>query len=119
MAVQKQDGLHTLTGESAEDLRDKEFYFATRNSAGKFALAGDGESIVGVISEGRNTGKHTSVNTAGNPLLKAIAGSAISINDSVQSDASGTAKTGSTKAIGTARNAAAAGELVEIDTAAT
>lgn len=119
MAVQKQDGLHTDVMESAEDLRDKEFYFVKRDSTGKAALAGDGDAISGIISEGRNTGYHTSYNTAGNPILKAIAGSAISIGDSVQSDANGKAKTGTTNAIGTARNGVAAGEYVEIDTYST
>lgn len=119
MAVQKVDGLFTLSGESAEDLRDKEYYFATRDSTGKFALAGNGEAIVGVISQGRNTGYHTSVNTKGNPILKAIAGSAITRGDAVQSDASGKAATGSTNSIGTAINSPAAGEYVEIDTDAT
>lgn len=119
MAVQKQDGLFTDCQESAEDLRSKEFYFATRDSTGKFALAGDGESIAGVISEGRNIGYGTSVNTPGNPILKVIAGTGISRGDSVQSDANGKAKTGSTKPIGVARNSAAAGEYVEIQTDAT
>lgn len=116
MAVQKTDGLFTQTGESASDLRDKEFYFAKRDANGKFDLAGDGDSVVGVISEGRNTTYHTSVNTKGNPILKAIAGSAITRGDSVQSDASGTAKTGSTNPVGTAINTVATGEYVEIDT---
>lgn len=119
MAVQKTDGLFTLTGESASDLTGKEFYFAARDANGKFTLAGDGGAIVGVISEGRATGYHTSVNTGGNPILKAIAGSAIARGDAVQSDANGKAKTGSTNSIGTAINAAAAGEMVEIDTSAT
>ena len=116
MAVQKVDGLFTQTGESASDLRDKEFYFATRDANGKFALAGDGGSVVGVISEGRNTGYYTSVNTKGNPILKAIAGATIARGDSVQSDANGKAKTGSTNPVGTAISGALAGEMVEIDT---
>lgn len=119
MAVQKTDGLFTLCGESAEDLTGKEFYFAKRDSTGKFALAGDGSAVVGVISEGRATGYHTSVNTGGNPILKAIAESAITRGDRVQSGASGKAKTGTTKPIGTAINSPAAGEYVEIDTSAT
>jgi hypothetical protein len=119
MAVQKVDGLFTQSGKSASDLRDKEFYFAKRNASGEFALAGDGDAIVGVISEGRNTGYYSSVNTRGNPILKAIAGSAITRGDAVQADAAGTAKTGSTNSIGTAINTVAAGEYVEIDTDAT
>lgn len=117
MAVQKQDGLHTDVGESYEDLSGKEFYFATRRAAdGKLALCGDGGSIAGVISEGREAGKHTSINTPGNPILKVIAGTAITRGDDVQSDANGKAKTGSTNKVGVARNGAAAGEMVEIST---
>jgi len=119
MAVQKVDGLFTQTGVSASDLRDKEFYFAKRDANGKFDLAGDGDAVVGIISEGRNTGYHTSVNTKGNPILKVKAGSAITRGDAVQSDGSGTAKTGSTNSIGTAINTVATGEYVEIDTDAT
>jgi fructose-1,6-bisphosphatase/sedoheptulose 1,7-bisphosphatase-like protein len=112
MATQKQDGLFTDTGESAADLTDKEFYFCKRETAG-ISLAGDGDVIAGVISQGRTTGKHTSFNTGGG-WLKVIAGSAISIGDNVQSDADGKAKTGSTNPFGKARNAAAAGEFVEV-----
>lgn len=116
MAVQKQDGLHTDIGESSEDLTGKEFYFCKRNSDGTISLSGDGDPIAGVISEGKIAGKHTSFNTRGNPILKVKAGSAITRGDQVQSDASGTAKTGTNSAFGVARNSAAAGEMVEIST---
>lgn len=117
MAVQKQDGLHTDIGESATDLSGKEFYFCKRQvSDGKIVLCGDGDPIAGIISEGKVAGKHTSFNTKGNPILKAIAGSAITRGDQVQSDASGTAKTGTNSPFGVARNNAAAGEMVEIST---
>ena len=118
MAYQKVDGLFTLSGESASDLSGKEFYFAKRDANGKFDLCGDGGASVGVISEGKAAGYHTSVNTKGNPVLKVIAGSTITIGDSVQSDANGKAKTGSTNAMGTAINSVVAGEYVMIDTAA-
>lgn len=116
MAVQKQDGLHTDTGESASDLTDKEFYFCKRNSSGTIELCGSGDAISGVISEGRTTGKHTSFNTRGNPILKAIAGTAITIGQKVQSDAAGKAMPGDVNDIGTARNNVNAGEYVSIDT---
>lgn len=116
MAVQKQDGLHTDCKESASDLTDKEFYFAKLDASGNLELAGDGDAIAGVISEGKAAGYGTSINTKGNPILKVIAGSAITLGDDVQSDASGKAKTGSTNAFGTARNSAAAGEMVEVAT---
>ncbi len=112
MAVQRQDGAQTDAKESAEDLRGKELYFATRDTDGNFALCGAGEKIAGVISEGRNTGYHTSINT-GNQL-KAVAGGVITAGDNVQSDADGKASSGSTNALGTAMNTVIAGEVVEI-----
>lgn len=119
MAVQKQDGLHTDVGESAADLRSKEFHFCKREGDGKIQICGDGETIAGVISEGRNTGYHTSFNTRGNPILKVKAASAINRGDDVQSATGGEAKTGSTNAFGKARNSAAAGEYVEVETYST
>lgn len=116
MATQKQDGLHTDTGESNGDLTGKEFYFAKQNSDGTLDLCGADGVIYGVISEGRAAGYHTSVNTRGNPVLKVIAGSAITRGQEVGCDASGKAKAGTTNPFGYARNAAAAGEYVEIAT---
>lgn len=119
MAVQKQDGLHTDVGESAVDLTGKEFYFCTRNSDGTIGLCGEGGSIAGIISEGKIAGKHTSFNTKGNPILKAIAGAAIARGADVQSNNLGLAVTGSTNSFGVARNAVAGGEYVEISTGTT
>lgn len=113
MAVTKKDGLFTECLESAEDLRNKEFYFATRTAAGKAALCGAGARIAGVISEGRDVGYATSIDTG--KMLKAVAGGAIAPGDAVQSDGSGQAISGSTNMIGVARNTAAQGEMVEID----
>lgn len=119
MAVQKQDGLHTDTGVAATDQRGKEFLFVSRQADGTVILCPAGGDIDGVISEGRNVGYHTSFNTKGNPILKVIAGGAIARNDSVQSGALGVAITGATKPFGFARNAAAAGEMVEVSTSRT
>lgn len=116
MSTQKVDGLFTQSGEGASDLTGKEYYFAQRTAAGLFDLAGDSSRIVGVISEGKAAGYHTSVNTKGNPILKALAGEVIAIGDEVQSNSFGKAKSGSTNPIGIAITAAVAGELVEIDT---
>jgi hypothetical protein len=116
MAVQKQDGLHTDVGESGSDLTGMEHRFCTRAADGTIALCGDNGQIAGVISEGRPVGAHTSFNTRGNPILKVIAGSAITRGQDVASDANGKAKNGSTKPFGTARNTVAAGEMVEIAT---
>ena len=112
MATQRQDGWATDCKESAADLRGKEFYFASRDSNGKFILGTSGGVIAGVISEGRNTGKHTSINTGGQ--LKVVAGGSIAVGDNVQSDGNGAAITGSTNAFGKAISAASAGEMVEI-----
>lgn len=116
MAVQKQDGLHTDQGESASDLTGKERYFCKRGTDGLIALAGNGESIAGVISEGRIAGKHTSFNTKGNPILKVVAGGTITIGQEVQSNAEGEAIAGTTNAFGYARNNVVEGQLVEIAT---
>lgn len=120
MAVQKQDGLHTDTMESAEDLTGKEDYFVTRNSAGKAALCGAGEVISGVISEGRAAGYHTSYNTKGNPILRVVAGEALAIGAEVGSNGSGQAATGQANPIGRARKAVGgSGEIAEIETYST
>lgn len=112
MAVQKQDGLFTDTLLGDADLTGKEFYFCTRNADGTVGLAGNGEKIAGVISEGKVAAKHTSFNTGGG-MLKVLAGGTIAIGDNVQSDANGAAVSGSTNAAGIASSAAIAGQLVE------
>ena len=113
MAVQRQDGLFADAKESATDLRGKEYYFAKRTTEGKFTLAGDGDKIAGVISEGRDVGYHSTVNTG--KQLKAIAGAPITAGDRVQSNNAGLAVSGATNTFGEAINNAAAGEYVEID----
>lgn len=120
MAVQKQDGLHTDVGESNEDLRGKENRFCHRRSDGKIELCSAGGSIAGVISEGRNTGYHTSYNTKGNPILRVEAGAAIARGADIQSNGTGQAVTGTTKQFGKARNAVGgSGEIVEVETYST
>lgn len=116
MAVQKQDGLHTDVGESAVDLRGQEFKFCTRNAAGTIELCGDGGSIAGVISEGKQAGYHTSFNTKGNPILKVISGAAFTRGQDIQSNNAGLAVPGSTKKFGVARNSGRGGEMCEIST---
>ena len=114
MAVQRQDGLFADAKEAAEDLTGKEFYLATRTSAGKLRVCGEGEKVAGVISEGRAAGKHASINTGSQ--LKVVAGDPISVGDTVQSDSSGRAVTGSTNAFGVAiSSVTAAGQMVEVD----
>lgn len=113
MATQRQDGLFADAKESAEDLRGKEYRFATRTTAGKFALCGLSGKIAGVISEGRDAGYHTSINTGSQ--LKVISGSGITAGDSVQSDGEGKAITGTNNPCGTAMNTVLGGEYVEVN----
>lgn len=115
MAVQKQDGLHTDVAESAVDLRGKEMRFCKRNAQGKLDVCGAGEYAAGVISEGKEAGKHTSFNTDGNPILRVIAGGALAIDALVSSDAEGRAVTGTANVFGRARKAVSgAGIVAEI-----
>lgn len=118
MAVTRQVGAMTDCKASAVDLTGKEFRFAKRvNDSGesKFNLAGAGEAVAGVISEGKAVGLHTSVDT-GNQL-KVVAGAAINPGQFVASDANGAARVATTgqNIAAQAISAAQAGELVEID----
>lgn len=114
MAVQKQDGLHTDVAVSGADLRGKEG-FAAKKVNGEFVLAGAGDYVEGIISEGRNTGYHTSVNTDGNPIVRWVAGAAVAAGAYVSSDAQGRAVTGTANVFGRARKAVgAAGEVLEV-----
>jgi len=115
MAVQKQDGLHTDVGVSAADLTRKEGFFCSRNTAGAVVLANATSVIAGVISEGRPVGKHTSFNTAGNPILRVVAGAALAVDQAVGSDAQGRAVPDASNPFGRARVAVtAAGITAEI-----
>lgn len=117
MSVQKQDGLHTDVGESNVDLRGKEDLFCARRSDGKIELCAAGGVIAGVISEGKQLGKHTSFNTRGNPILRVQAGAAIVRGAEIQSNGTGQAITGSTNPFGYARNSVGgSGEIVEVAT---
>lgn len=115
MAVQKQDGLHTDVAVSASDLRGQEMRFCTRAADGRINRSGAGEYIDGVISEGKNTDYHSSFNTAGNEILRVVAGAALAQNALVASDAQGRAIVGTTNVFGKVRKpVGAAGEIVEI-----
>lgn len=114
MATERFTGAQTDAQPSTVDLTGKEYFLAKR-VAGGFALAGAGEKVAGVISEGKAVGLHTSIKT-GNQL-KALAGAAIVVGDKVASDAAGKVKVAAAGnyVFGTAMSAAANGELVEID----
>ena len=105
MAVQKQDGLHTDSGRSGVDLRGKENRFAAHDNNGDLVVAGAGARIQGVISEGKPLGKHSSINTKGNPILRVLAGAAIAKDQRVNSDAEGRAVPGLNNSYGYARKA--------------
>lgn len=113
MAVTRTMGAKNDAKESASDLRGKELHLATRTADGKFDLCGNGEVVAGVITEGRDVGYHTSVDT-GNQT-KALAGGAITAGNKVQSNADGEVVEGNTNSFGTAINSVASGEIVEID----
>lgn len=116
MAVQKQDGFHTDSGLSGADLRGQEDHFCKRQADGTIVLAGDGDYAEGVISEGRDVGYHTSFNTAGNEILRVVAGGAIGRNARVQSGANGVAVAGLANSFGRCRNVVGgAGEIAEIE----
>lgn len=118
MATERFTGSQTDTGKSDVDLTDKEFYAAKRTANGGVTLAGAGERVDGVISEGKAAGLHSSFKT-GNQV-KAIAGAAVAVGAKVASNASGkfiTAVAGN-EVFGTAISAAAAANdlfTIEID----
>src|SRR4051812_27407729 len=114
MAVQKQDGLHTDVGESYVDLRGKEMHFCSRRADGKIDITGAAGYVDGVISEGKQAGKHTSFNMDGNPFLRVKAGSALARNDLVVSDATGRAVVGTTNIFGRVRNPVAAADEIAV-----
>lgn len=116
MAVQKQDGLHTDVALSGADLRGKEMLFAKRDANNALVLAGAGDHISGVISEGKNVGFHTTINLHGNPILRVIAGAALAADQEVCSDAQGRAVPGQQGIWGRARKAVSgAGVTAEIE----
>jgi hypothetical protein len=113
MAVTRHTGSQKDALESAVDLTGKEFFLATIDGNGRVNLAGAGGRVVGVINEGKKVGLHSSFHT-GNQL-KAVAGAAINEGDKLASDAAGKVKVaaGGQFVFGTAKSAAANGELVE------
>jgi hypothetical protein len=115
MALQKQDGLFTDTGLSGADLRNKENRLVKNDGTGKLVLCGAAEYALGVISEGRDVGYHTSYNTEGNPLLRIEAGAAIAADTYVSSDATGRVVAGTINVFGrTTKAVGAAGIIAEI-----
>jgi hypothetical protein len=90
MATEKFTGAQTDAGLSDADLRGKELRFCKRTATG-VDLAGAGDLVAGVISEGKAAGLHTSFKT-GN-ILKVLAGEAIAVGDQIGSGANGLART--------------------------
>jgi hypothetical protein len=114
MAVERFTGSQTDAKPSVSDLTGKEFLLAKR-VAGGLDLATLGSKVAGVISEGKAIGLHTSIKT-GNQV-KALAGAAIAVGDSVTSDANGKVRVAAAthQVFGRAISAAANGELVTIE----
>jgi hypothetical protein len=90
MATEKFTGSQTDTGLSDADLTGKELRFCKRTATG-VDLAGAGQKVAGVISEGKALGYHTSFKT-GN-ILKVLAGEDIAVGDQIGSGANGLART--------------------------
>lgn len=114
MAVERFTGSQTDAKPSKTDLTGKEFLFAVADAAG-FDVAGDGANAVGVISEGKPVGLHSSIKT-GNQL-KVLAGANIAVGAKIASSAAGKAVVAAAgkHVLGVAKSAAANGELVTIE----
>lgn len=118
MAVERFTGSQTDSKPGSVDLTGKEFHLATVVASadypgGALALAGLGGKVAGVISEGKAAGLWSSMKT-GNQL-KAVADGAIAVGDKLASSAGAQVKVAAAGqfVFGTAKSAAAAGELVE------
>lgn len=113
MATEKFTGSQTDSALSDADLRHKELRFCKRTATG-VNIAGAGERVAGVISEGKNIGLYTSFKT-GN-ILKVIASAAIAAGAQVASAADGAVRTAvaGDNVCGSA-NVAASGAGVVID----
>lgn len=115
MATERFTGAQTEALPSTVDLTGKEFHLA-KYVAGGLALAGDGQKVAGVISEGKAVGLHSSIKT-GNQLKAVVGAVAIAIDAELASDANGrviTAAAGD-EIFGSAKTAADPGELIEFD----
>lgn len=106
--------LEILTFTAAADLRTKQYYAVKLDSNGEIALAGDGESAIGVLQDTPNNGEVGRVMTLGVTFAKA--GDAITAGSNVASNASGTFVTagGGDAVIGTALKTAASGDIFPI-----
>lgn len=115
MAVQKQEGWATDIGTTTtgSDLRSKENYCAFRKTDSTLRLTQAGEAIAGVITEGRNAGYRTSLQTGG--IAKVVASAAWTAGQAMQAGADGTVVPGSTNSLGVARNSGFSGEMCEIN----
>lgn len=113
MAVERKTGSQQDCLPSGADLTGKEFFLAQVDGNGAVVLPGLGGKVMGVITEGKAVGQHTSFAT-GNQL-KAVAGAAINEGDKLSSDAAGKVRVAAAThwVFGTAKSAAANGELVE------
>ncbi len=112
MATERFTGSQTEALPSVTDLTGKELHLATV-VAGGMQLAGLGQKVAGVISEGKEIGLHSSMKT-GNQL-KAVADVAIAVGDALASSADGQVKVAAAGqfVFGRAKTAADAGEIVE------
>lgn len=117
MATERFTGSQTDTMLGAVDLTGKEYYAAKRTAAG-LDLAGAGENVDGIISEGKAVGLHSTIKT-GNQL-KGIAGAEVAVGAKVMSDDNGKfiTATAANHVFGTAITAAGAADVlftIEVD----
>lgn len=115
MAVTRADGADFDAKMAGADLRDKIGYLAKIDTDGDIVLAGNTQTVYGIITEDANEGYPVTVQVKG--MGKAVAGAAIAAGALVMSNGSGKAVTsGGTGTFGVARSAVnAEDEIVEIE----
>lgn len=96
------------------DLSGSLHLFAHMDTDGDLVLAGDGEPVYGVITEGATEGNPVTVMVYG--IAKVIAGGTVATGAVVASNASGQAVTATAGevAAGIARTGGASGEVIEV-----
>lgn len=74
---------------SAADLTTKQYFIVKIDSAGKVALAGDGEAAIGTLQNKPNTGEEALVQIVGQALV--VGSASLTVGAVIASDANGKA----------------------------
>lgn len=100
---------------AGEDLSTKQFHFVSMEAGGTVVATGDGAAAIGVLWNAPADTYAASVVVDGSPTV--YAGGTIAAGGNVASDAAGKAVAAATSDIilGKAREAAASGQLIQID----